>query len=82
MTVTKIVQRKCHDIEMSICGILRVFGLKVGPTTMRGFEGHHLPPNLNETWTIPAVTEKSPFLSKACEQPARWRRFGVRVGTG
>lgn len=33
------VQAKLHDIEMSLRGILRGFGLKVGKTTPRKFEG-------------------------------------------
>lgn len=38
LTARKLVQGKRHDIEMSLRGILRGFGLKVGPTTTRGFE--------------------------------------------
>lgn len=33
------IQSKMHDIEMSIRGILRGFGLKVGKTSPRNFEG-------------------------------------------
>ena len=39
LTARKLVQGKRHDIEMSLRGILRGFGLKVGPTTTRTFEG-------------------------------------------
>ena len=39
LTARKLVQGKRHDIEMSFRGILRGFGLKVGPTTTRAFEG-------------------------------------------
>jgi transposase len=39
LTARKLVQDKRHDIEMSLRGILRGFGLKVGPTTTRSFEG-------------------------------------------
>ena len=39
LTARKLVQGKRHDIEMSLRGILRGFGLKVGPTTPRSFEG-------------------------------------------
>ena len=35
----KLVQGKRHDLEMSLRGILRGFGLKVGLTTPRSFEG-------------------------------------------
>ena len=38
-TARKLVQAKLHDIEMSLRGILRGFGLKVGPATPAGFEG-------------------------------------------
>jgi transposase len=33
LTARKLVQAKLHDVEMSLRGILRGFGLKVGPTT-------------------------------------------------
>lgn len=33
----KLVQAKLHDVEMSLRGILRGFGLKVGKTTARSF---------------------------------------------
>jgi transposase len=39
LTARKLVQGKLHDIEMSLRGILRGFGLKVGETTRRLFEG-------------------------------------------
>jgi transposase len=39
LTARKLVQVKLHDIEMSLRGILRGFGLKVGPTTPARFEG-------------------------------------------
>jgi len=38
LTARKLVQTKRHDLEMSIRGILRGFGLKVGQTTPRSFE--------------------------------------------
>jgi transposase len=38
LTARKLVQVKLHDIEMSLRGILRGFGLKVGPTTPARFE--------------------------------------------
>ena len=37
LTARKLIQGKFHDIEMSIRGILRGFGLKVGPTTRRTY---------------------------------------------
>src|ERR1700712_948065 len=38
LTARKLVQSKRQDVEMSLRGILRGFGLKVGPTTPRSFE--------------------------------------------
>ncbi len=37
LTARKLVQSKLYDIEMSLRGILRGFGLKVGPTTPKRF---------------------------------------------
>jgi len=39
LTARKLVQVKLHDVELSLRGILRGFGLKVGPTTPARFEG-------------------------------------------
>jgi transposase len=39
LTARRLLQGKRHDIEMSLRGILRGFGLKVGKTTPRTFEG-------------------------------------------
>lgn len=38
LTARKLVQGKHHDVEMSLRGILRGFGLKIGKTTPRNFE--------------------------------------------
>ena len=37
LTARKLMQAKLHDVEMSLRGILRGFGLKVGKTTARSF---------------------------------------------
>jgi transposase len=37
LTARKLLQSKHHDVEMSLRGVLRGFGLKVGPTTPRSF---------------------------------------------
>jgi transposase len=37
LTARKLLQSKLHDVEMSLRGILRGFGLKVGPTTPRTY---------------------------------------------
>jgi transposase len=39
LTARKLLQGKQHDIEMSPRGLLRGFGLKLGPTTPRHFPG-------------------------------------------
>jgi transposase len=39
LTARKLIQSKLFDIEMSLRGILRGFGLKVGPTTPNRFAG-------------------------------------------
>jgi transposase len=39
LTARKLLQAKLFDIEMSLRGILRGFGLKVGPTTPNRFAG-------------------------------------------
>jgi transposase len=39
LTARKLVQSKLRDVENSLRGILRGFGLKVGKTTERGFAG-------------------------------------------
>jgi transposase len=39
LTARKLMQSKQHDVELSLRGILRNFGLKLGKTTPRTFEG-------------------------------------------
>jgi transposase len=39
LTTRKLLQAKRHDVEMNLRGVLRGFGLKVGPTTPKTFEG-------------------------------------------
>src|SRR4051794_18152259 len=39
LTTRKLLQAKHHDVEMSLRGVLRGFGMKVGPTTARRFAG-------------------------------------------
>jgi transposase len=39
LTARKLLQTKHHDVEMSLRGMLRGFGLKVGSTTTRSFPG-------------------------------------------
>jgi hypothetical protein len=40
LTARKPLQTKNHDVEMSLRGVLRGFGLKVGRTTPRTFASH------------------------------------------
>jgi transposase len=39
LTARELLRSKSHDAEMSLRGVLRGFGLKVGPTTARNFAG-------------------------------------------
>jgi transposase len=39
LTARKLLQGKRNDVETSLRGVLRGFGLKVGPTTVRSFPG-------------------------------------------
>ena len=39
LSARKLLQGKHHDVELSLRGILRGFGLKAGPTTGRSFAG-------------------------------------------
>ncbi len=39
LTARKLLQTKSHDVEISLRGVLRGFGLKVGRTTPRTFAG-------------------------------------------
>jgi transposase len=39
LSARKLLQTKHHDVEMSLRGVLRGFGLKVGPTPARSFAG-------------------------------------------
>lgn len=39
LTARKLLQTKFLDVEMSLRGVLRGFGLKIGPTTPRSFAG-------------------------------------------
>lgn len=39
LTARKLMQSKQHDVELSLRGLLRNFGLKIGKTTPRTFDG-------------------------------------------
>ena len=54
LTARKLLQTKNHDVEMCVRGVLRGFGLKVGPTTPRTFAGRvrHLVANHTTLSTV------------------------------
>src|ERR1700757_2562235 len=56
LTARKLLQTKNHDVEMSLRGVLRGFGLKVGPTTPRTFPGRIREPVAGQT-TLSTVAE-------------------------
>jgi transposase len=56
LTARKLIQAKLHDVQMSLRGILRGFGLKVGRTTPVGFASR-----------IRELTEHHPALSAIAE---------------
>ena len=67
LTARKLLQSKNHDVEMSLRGVLRGFGLKVGPTTP------HLsrPDPRPGRWPRHAVDD--------CRGPARGARHAFRT---
>jgi transposase len=56
LTARKLVQSKLYDIEMSLRGILRGFGLKIGPTTPKRFAGRGAELTQNHS-TLKAIAE-------------------------
>jgi transposase len=56
LTARKLLQGKLHDVEMSLRGILRGFGLKVGPTTPRTYAAR-----------VKALVEGQPTLQTIAE---------------
>jgi transposase len=67
LTARKLVQGKLHDVEMCIRGVLRGFGLKVGPTTRKTFE-----PRIKELIEgHPTLTEVAGALLKVRDVLAR-----------
>ena len=61
LTARKLVQSKLYDIEMSLRGILRGFGLKVGPTTSQSFAAriNHLVDGQTSLVSVRRVLESS-----------------------
>ena len=60
----KLLQTKNHDVEMSLRGVLRGFGLKVGPTTPRTF--------------APASSNWLPAMPRCRRLPRRCSRHATR----
>jgi len=56
LTARKLVQSKLYDIEMSLRGILRGFGLKIGPTRPKRFAGRVAELTQNHS-TLKAIAE-------------------------
>ena len=56
LTARKLLQSKHWDVEMSLRGVLRGFGLKVGPTTSRSFAAR-----------VRAMVEQHPTLAVIAE---------------
>jgi transposase len=81
LTVRKLVQSKLHDMEMSLRGTLRGFGLKMGETTRLGFaararelvSGHPILEELVEVLLRPreALLREFNLLEKRVRQMAR-----------
>ena len=64
LTARKLVQGKLHDVQMSLRGILRGFGLKVGRTTAAGFASR-----------IKELTEHHPVLEASPRRFLPYMRF-------
>ena len=83
LTARKLLQSKHHDVEMSLRGLLRGFGLKVGPTTARSFaarirelvEGHAVLTAVADALLAARETLEAQLRGlekRACARP-RWR---------
>jgi transposase len=51
LTARKLLQTKNHDVEISLRGVLRGFGLRFGPTTPRTFVVPH-PRAVRRPWHV------------------------------
>jgi transposase len=76
LTARKLVQSKLYDVEMSLRGILRGFGLKVGRTTPRSF-GRRIKELVAEHATLQAIT--TALLSVHGVLAREFRAFEKRV---
>ena len=62
LSARKVLQTKRIDVEMSLRGLLRGFGLKVGPTTAQSFAGR-----------IRELVERHPCLTAVGLASEKWR---------
>ena len=92
LTARKLVQTKLRDVENSLRGILRGFGLKVGKTTEREFAGRieelvvghrHLEPIAKAVLAVRAVlrTEFADFEKQAGKMARSDRRTRLLMST-
>jgi transposase len=80
LTGRKLVQGKWYDVEMSLRGILRSFGLKVGPTTAGSFErrirelveGHATPVAVTDALLLPRVRDSASHWASCRGAWSRW----------
>ena len=91
LTARKLLQTKLHDVELSLRGILRGFGLKVGPTTPARFEerirelvaGHPslevIADGLLAVRLTPALPERGPDAGTMDQVIVSRRRESVRA---
>jgi transposase len=96
LTARKLLQSKRHDVEMSIRGVLRGFGLKVGATTPRTYaprvrdlvEGHAvlevIAASLLKAWEVLAEEFRSleRRLRAIARDDERTRRLMTTPGVG
>ena len=78
LTARKLIQGKLHDVEMSLRGILRGFGLKVGRTTPRSFAGRVRELVVGHP-TLEGVA--AALLSARAELSQQFSRFQAQVRT-
>ena len=70
LTARRLLRAKLHDVEMSIRGILRNFGLKIGRTTWRGF-GRRVEDLTEGHATLRLLTQALLTVRSALEQEFR-----------
>jgi transposase len=76
LTARKLIQAKLRDVELSLRGILRGFGLKLGPTTRRSFAGR-VRELVGEHPILQMIAEA--LLSARDELDRQFARFEVQV---